>query len=195
MIGSLAGEVKLKRDNYIILEVSGVGYKVFMPTPLLDRLGGGQNATIYIYHVVREDASDLYGFSSIEDLEFYELLLGISGIGPKVGLSVMSAATVNEIRSAVLDDNAEILTAISGIGKKTAERIILELRNKITIADVRPTGIVSLDVGAHYDAFEALKRLGYNAVEARAALKMVPQSVKDPEDKVKQALKNLGRNK
>lgn len=193
MIGSLTGEIKLKKDNYILLDVSGVGYKVYAPVPLLDRLAGGQNTTLYIYHVVREDASDLFGFSSIEDLEFYELLLGISGIGPKVGLSVMSSATVNEIKSAVLDNNPEILTAISGIGKKTAERIILELRGKLTMADVRPTGIVSLDVGAHYDAYEALKRLGYNAVEARAALKMVPQTIHDPEKKVKEALRYLGK--
>ena len=193
MIGSLHGEIKLKRENYILLDVAGVGYKVFVATPVLDKLAGGQEITLYIHHVVREDASDLYGFSKIEDLEFYELLLGISGIGPRVALSVLSAATVEEIRSAVLDDNPEVLTAISGIGKKTAERIILELRSKITVGDVRPTGIVSLDIGSHYDAFEGLKRLGYNAVEARAALKMVPQSVKDPEEKIKLALKHLGK--
>jgi len=193
MIGLLRGEIKLKRENYILVDVAGVGYKVFVPTPFIDRLAGGQEVTLYIHHVVREDASDLYGFPTIDDLEFFQLLVGISGIGPKLALAILSSAAVEDIQAAVLDDNPAILEAISGIGKKTAERIILELRSKVTIGDVRSPGVKSLDIGSHFDAFEALRRLGYNAVEARAALKMVPQSVHDPEEKVKLALKNLGK--
>jgi Holliday junction DNA helicase RuvA len=107
----------------------------------------------------------------------------------------MNAATLNEIREAVISNSPEILTNISGIGSKTAHRIVLELKNKITIGDVRPVGTKSLDVGssANLDVYEALIKLGYNAVEARTALKMVPDDIKDAGKKLKAALKSLGR--
>jgi Holliday junction DNA helicase RuvA len=107
----------------------------------------------------------------------------------------LNAASLEDIREAVISDNADILTNISGIGTKTAHRIVLELKNKIKVGDIRPIGTKSIDVGSsgNLDVYEALLRLGYNAVEARAALKMVSSGTKDPEKKLKEALRNLGK--
>ncbi len=193
MIASLRGFVKTKKDSWLLVETGGVGYQVFALESVINAIHIGEEALLHIHHYMSESNQALYGFLSQEEQEFFELLLSISGIGPKVGLSVMNAASVAEIKAAVIEDNAEMLTKISGIGDKTAKRIVLELKNKIKIADIRPIGTKSLDVGSNLDVYEALLRLGYNSIEARAALKMVPSDVKDSEKKLREALKNLGK--
>jgi Holliday junction DNA helicase RuvA len=194
MIASIKGQVLLSKENWMIVETNGIGYKVFVPNTVSNISGIGEAVSLYIYHNITDSSQALYGFHTYDEQEFFELLLSISGIGPKVALSVLNAASLSEIREAVISDNPEILTNISGIGKKTAERIVLELKNKIKIGDVRPIGTKSIDVGssANMDVYEALTRLGYNGVEARAAIKMIPDSIKDADKRLKEALKNLG---
>jgi len=193
MIASITGLIKSKKENWVLIETGGLGYKVFVPNNVLGALRIGEQCFLYTYHYIKEDNQALYGFTSFEEQELFELLLSISGIGPKVALSVLNAATVQELKSAIIEDNPDILTGVAGIGTKIAKKIVLELKSKIKIGDVRPVGTKSIDVGAHIDAYEALLRLGYNAVEARAALKMIPENIKDPEERVKAALKNLGK--
>ncbi|MFA7308928.1 MAG: Holliday junction branch migration protein RuvA [Patescibacteria group bacterium] len=191
MIAYLRGTIQMKRDQWVILETGGVGYQVSLPERVLSTMPLGSQREIYVHHHITENSQGLYGFVTVDEMEFFQLLLTISGIGPKVGLGVMNAASVSEIKAAVVEGNSDILTAVSGIGAKTAQRIVLELKSKIKMSDVRDIGTSSLDVGNHFDAFQALMQLGYNAVEARAALKMVPITVTDPQEKVKLALKNL----
>jgi len=195
MIASIKGQVQLSKDNWIIIETNGIGYKVFVPGSVSNLAHVGEAVSLYIYHHITDSSQALYGFHTFEEQEFFELLLSISGIGPKVALSVLNSASLEEIREAVISDNPAILTNISGIGSKTAQRIVLELKNKIKIGDIRPIGTKSIDLGssANMDVYEALTRLGYNAVEARAAIKMIPDGIKDAEKKLKEALKNLGR--
>ena len=195
MIASIRGQVTLIKETYIVVETGGIGYKVFVAGSVLTASRLGEEVSLNIYHNITESSQALYGFHTTDEQEFFEMLLTINGIGPKVAISVLNAASLNDIREAVISNNPEILTNISGIGKKTAERIVLELKNKITIGDVRPIGTKSIDVGSHanMDVYEALIKLGYNAVEARTALKMVDQSIKEPEKKLKAALKSLGR--
>ena len=195
MIASIRGVVQLKKDGWMIVETGGIGYKVFATNSVMNNCRVGEEIHLYIYHHITDSSQALYGFSISDEQDFFELLLSINGIGPKVGINVMNSASLNEIREAVISNNPEILTNISGIGTKTAHRIVLELKNKITIGDVRPTGIKSMDVGssANMDVYEALIKLGYNAVEARTALKMVDPAIKDASKKLKAALKSLGR--
>jgi len=195
MIASIKGQVLISKENWLIVETNGIGYKVFVPNSVLNLVSVGEAVSLYIYHNITDSSQSLYGFHTYEEQEFFELLLSISGIGPKVALSVLNAASLEEIREAVIADNPEILTNISGIGTKTAQRIVLELKNKIKVGDIRPIGTKSIDVGssASLDVYQALLRLGYNAVEARAAIKMIPASIKDPEKKLKEALRNLGK--
>lgn len=191
MIAFLRGIIHVKKDAWVIIDVQGTGYRVFGPEKLIADVQIGNEEQLYIHHHITENGQGLYGFRSLDDIEFFEMLLTISGIGPKVALGVLNAATVMEIKAAVVEGNSDILTAVSGIGAKTAQRIVLELKSKIRMFDVREAGVSSLDVGMHFDAYQALMQLGYNAVEARAALKMVPADVADPQEKVKLALKNL----
>lgn len=195
MIASIKGQVQLTKDNWMIVEANGVGYKIFVPSSVANISRVGEAISLYIYHHITDSSQALYGFHTYDEQEFFELLLSISGIGPKVALSVLNAASLEDIREAVISDNAAILTNISGIGAKTAQRIVLELKNKIKVGDIRPIGTKSIDVGssANMDVYEALTRLGYNGVEARAAIKMIPDSIKDAEKRLKEALKNLGR--
>ena len=120
MIASLRGFVKTKKDSWLLVETGGVGYQVFSPESVMSAIQIGSEAFLHIHHYMSESSQALYGFLSQEEQEFFELLLSISGIGPKVGLSVMNAASVAEIKAAVIEDNAEMLTKISGIGDKTA---------------------------------------------------------------------------
>uniref|UniRef100_A0A7C4M1R7 Holliday junction branch migration complex subunit RuvA n=1 Tax=candidate division CPR3 bacterium TaxID=2268181 RepID=A0A7C4M1R7_UNCC3 len=195
MIAYLHGSVLLKKENWIIIENQGVGYKVFVSVNIINDVRIGDSTSLYIYHHITESSQSLYGFNIYDEQEFFELLLSISGIGPKVALNVLNAASLGDIREAVIANNPDILTNISGIGKKTAERIVLELKNKITIGDIRPIGTKSADVGSHtnLDVYEALIQLGYNAVEARTAIKMIDPDIQDADKKLKAALKNLGR--
>lgn len=118
MIASIKGNILLKKDNWLIVEAGGIGYKVFLPSKVLDDARIGDSVSYYIYHNITESSQALYGFHTFDEQEFFELLLSISGIGPKVALGVLNAASLEDIREAVIADNPEILTNISGTGPK-----------------------------------------------------------------------------
>ncbi len=170
--------------------VGGVGYKVFVSPYTLGKLVGRvDDVLLHIYTQVREDILALYGFLDEEELNMFELLISVSGIGPKVGLSILSIANVNTIKTAIVNKDPSILTRVSGVGKKTAERVIVELQNKVDALGVEDQA--GALVGQ--EALEALTALGYSVTEAREALKLVPVEVSDVGARVRQALKNLGR--
>jgi Holliday junction DNA helicase RuvA len=138
---------------------------------------------------VREDQLALYGFLNEEELTMFELLISISGIGPKVALSILSIADVKTICTAIVNKDPSILTRVSGVGKKTAERVIIELQNKVDAVNIDDQATTL----AGQDAIEALTSLGYSVTEARDALKLVPADITDVSKRIRQALKNLGK--
>lgn len=184
MIGMLKGTVIFTDLKHIILDVSGVGYKIFTNTGTLGNTKG-KTLELWTYMAVRENSLDLYGFTTKEELDFFELLIGVSGIGPKSALGILSVATLPNLKSAISTGDTGHLTKVSGIGKKNAEKIVLELKDKMEEMELSEHSI-----SGDLDALEALKSLGYGEREAREALKKVVDA-KDAGDKVKKALKLL----
>lgn len=188
MIGSIKGRVQYKGATYIILEANSIGYKVFVTPPLLFSLKIGQEQGLVILTYVREDQITLYGFEKLAELEFFELLLTVSGVGPKSALGIMSLASLEMIKSAIVSEDPSVFTKVSGIGRKTAERVIVELKEKLK-NEVDATPVAR----EHSDAMDALVALGYSQQEARDALKNIPKDITNLQEKVKQALKTLTR--
>jgi len=189
MIAKLRGKIEYLRDNYAVVDTGNIGYKVFVSAYTFGKVASLEEVDFYIHTYVREDILALYGFLTLEELEMFELLIGISGIGPKAAMGILSIADPKTIRTAILNEDASILTKVSGVGKKTAERVILELKNKI--ADMSSSE--RDEVIADSDALEALTFMGYSVSESREALKLVPVDIKDVGERVKLALKNLGK--
>jgi Holliday junction DNA helicase RuvA len=189
MIAKLTGKIDLMHENYVIVDVSGVGYKVFVTVHALGQLAGKQNIELYIHTYVREDILALYGFVDISELEMFELLISISGIGPKAALGILAIADPKTISMAVLNEDSSILTRVSGVGKKIAQRVILELKNKIKDMPQHEKSQLETDS----DAFEALVAMGYSVSESREALKLISNDIKDVGERVKLALKSLGK--
>jgi Holliday junction DNA helicase RuvA len=186
MIGSIRGKITLKTEKSLIVETSGVGYKVSVSPDTLSKAGKtGSETFLWIHTIVREDALDLYGFLNREELEFFEMLINVSGIGPKGALSILGIATIETLRKAISTGDTAYLTKISGIGRKTAEKIVIELREKI---GEEKSGT---SLQGELDAMEALKSLGYSQNEAREALKKVKADT-DTNTKIREALKILG---
>lgn len=188
MISLLKGKIELKDEKFVVLDVSGVGYRVYCPAPILDKLILNQETKLFIHLYIRENLLDLYGFLNKEELEFFELLISISGIGPKAGLSVLSISSIKDLKASIASGRVDLLTKVSGIGKKTAERVILELRSKILVSGKDVKKLVTDD-----EAIDALTSLGYTKYQASDALKQVPNKVKEIENRIKEALKILGK--
>jgi len=189
MIAKIKGKIEYLKDNYAVVDVNGVGYKIFLTVYAMGKIAGGKEAEFFIYTHVREDTLALYGFLTMEELDMFELLISISGIGPKAGLGILAIAIPKTIRTAILNNDSTILTRVSGVGKKTAERVILELQNKIAdMSESEKSGAV-----VDSDAIEALVSMGYTVSDARDALKAVSPDVKDIGQRVKLALKSLGK--
>ena len=187
MIAYLSGKVLVKRANYIILVVNDVGYKVFAAPKLISELGAA--ADIYIYQQIKEDSAALYGFTALEELEFFELLLTVSGIGPKSALAILAMASVEELKSAIAMGNFDLLTKVSGVGAKTAERLVVELKNKVDY--LAPAAGAAGQIKG--EELEALVALGYSLSQARAALGQIDKQITDSGERIKAALKYLGR--
>ena len=186
MIGHLKGTLLHQDLKSIILDVSGVGYKIFTNTAILESKKE-QILEFWTYLAVRENALDLYGFKTKEELNFFELLVSsVSGIGPKSAMGIMSVASLANLRHAIATGDTSHLTKVSGVGKKNAEKIVLELKDKLEGLSTDMSSTISGDV----DALEALKALGYGEREAREALKKT-SDIKDTGEKVKKALKLL----
>ena len=192
MISKLTGTIAYADLKYIVLDVNGVGYKVAITSDTMSKIDKGHTpTTLWTYLAVRENALDLYGFTSIKELNFFELLITISGIGPKTALGIMNAATVHTLEMAIQTGDASHLTKINGIGKKVAEKIIMELKDKVETIEHTPESKSAMK--NDNDALEALKSLGYSPIEARDALKEVAKGIVKTSDKIKEALKILGR--
>lgn len=192
MITQLAGTVAHKDIRYVVLDVHGVGYKVYASAETIERLSTDKPVRIWTHQVIREDSADLYGFELKDELEFFELLIGISGIGPKTALGILNLASLSTLKRAIVSGDSTYLTKVSGIGKKNAEKIVLELKDKL-IAVFDETE--SPDAQSHNDSLEALKSLGYSEREARDALKKVSPEVTDVGEVVRHALKILSKQK
>lgn len=193
MISYIEGEIIFRGDGFVILKCQGLGYKVFVSGSFA---AGEDQAAFFTHLAVREDALTLFGFRTYEELELFETLIGVSGIGPKAGMGILSLADPGTIKLAIAHEDASILTRVSGIGKKTAERVILELKNKFTIADIAAGGVspVRQEILDQQDVITALVGLGYGQNEVRKALEKIPTEA-TLEEKIRLALKELGKRK
>lgn len=188
MIAHLTGTILYTTDKYTIIDVNSVGYKVFLSSTNIAACNVGATKKFWIYTAVRENALDLYGFESINEMNFFELLLDVSGIGPKGALGILSIASIDSLQRAIATGDTGYLTKVSGIGRKTAEKIVIELRDKLKAYKSEET---AGGLREESDIIEALKSLGYSQNEARDALKQIPSSITDMNGKIKEALKIL----
>lgn len=197
MIATIRGTVTGLGDRYAVIETGGIGYKVFMTGDAIQAARIGAEAALWTHMAVREDAMDIYGFPSGKERDFFELLLTVSGIGPRSALNILSAASAEALAGSVRSGSVAHLIKISGLGRKTAEKLVLELKDKLggfggTGADGHPG---AAGASSDIDALEALRSLGYDADEAREAIKKVSSGrdapVMDAAAKVKAALKAL----
>jgi len=200
MIAHLKGIVAQIDKNFLVLEVGGVGYKINVPPATLALLPRvGEPAFLFTVQVVREDDISLYGFLTREEKNLFSLLLKVSGIGPKAGLSIISAFPLEQLVSAIASANVDLLSTISGIGKKTAQKLVIELKEKVAKAYAVTPAEMALGLGAEggdssivTDAISALISLGYTPREARQViLKVDLETTTSVEAIIKQALKNL----
>jgi len=187
MIATLRGEIAQIEDTALIVEVGGVGLRVFAPAPLRTRLKVGEVAFLFTHLVVREDALTLYGFESQADRDLFNMLLGVDGVGPKVALSVLSSMTLDAVQRAVFADEAELLSRVPGVGKKTAQKIVLHLKDKLKPTDALKQVAAMSD--ADSEVLAALTSLGYSVVEAQAAMQSLPKDApKDVEERLRLTL-------
>ncbi|HEX5840170.1 MAG TPA: Holliday junction branch migration protein RuvA [Anaerolineales bacterium] len=184
MIATLRGEISQIEDNAIILEVGGVGLRVFVPAPLRTKMKAGESLMLYTHLVVREDALVLYGFESQADRELFNTLLGVDGVGPKAALSVLSTMTLDAVQRAVFADEADVLSRVPGIGKKTAQKMALHLKDKLKPADALARAASMSDTDG--EVLAALTALGYSVIEAQTAIQAIP---KDTPDDVEERLR------
>jgi len=201
MIGYLKGEVAGIYQDRIVLEVNGIGYNVIMPSSSLDLIDGiGNSIKVYTYLSVREDAMLLYGFLTRDDLDFYKLLIQVNGVGPKGALAMLSVMTTDDLRFAILSDDAKKIGKAPGIGPKTAQRIIIDLKDKVNLSDafegkmqeaLTPQEGTSLNA-AREEAAQALISLGYSQTDAYKAVRAADITNDDDVEAIlKKALKNL----
>ncbi len=193
MISHLTGTLMFTSDRFVVVDVGGVGYKVRVALDTLRVLRGvaDKKVSLWTHLVVREDALDLYGFQNENELEFFELLISVSGIGSKGALGVLNVAPVDHLREAIANGDVSALTKVSGIGSKSAQKIILELREKV--GGREGVTITSGVLREEHDAISGLVSLGFPEREAREALKDVPADVKGTSARIKYALKHLGK--
>ena len=200
MIGFIRGILAEKGDGYIIIDVGGIGYQVFVPANSRAYLAGdGTEIMVYTAMMVREDDVSLYGFSRKGELDAFKKLITVSGVGAKAGIAILSAFTLEELEQAIAFEDSKSLTRANGIGKKTAERIVLELKDKFKLdgAEVMEAEAATGGDGApqagngRREAIEALIALGYSRGEATSALAPVKETNLTSEEYIKKALKNL----
>ncbi len=190
MIAHLEGTIIHKTEKFVVIDVAGVGYKVFITLDTIASLDKDMEASFWIYTAVRENSLDLYGFPTIEEMSFFELLLDVSGIGPKSALGILAVASIDTLKKAIATGDTGYLNKVSGIGRKTAEKIVIELRDKLK-AHIGEDGVPS-SLRGESDIVEALKSLGYSQNEARDVLRQIPSEIQGTNARIKQALKILG---
>jgi holliday junction DNA helicase RuvA len=191
MIAYLKGKVINETDKSIIILVADIGYEVFLANKFLSKIKKEQDLDLYIYHKQREDAQELYGFENLEERDLFVKLISVSGVGPKSALNVMSIASIQDLKEAIVSGDADIFKKVSGIGTKTAERIIVELKTKF--ASLSTSGVDNKDLknDSNLEIFEALNALGFNDNEVREVYNQIPKDLETTSDKIKFALKLL----
>jgi Holliday junction DNA helicase RuvA len=198
VIASLEGIVATVSASDLILEVGGIGYRVQAGPSTLAAARVGERLKLHTHHLVREDSQALYGFRTTEELAFFGLVTTVSGVGPKVGLAITSSRPVADLQLAILQGDDAVLTAVTGVGKRLAGRIVLELREKVTAAGGAAAGGVGVEAGSEAEVLGALEALGYNPREAREAARAAVGALgagASLEDRVKEALRGLRRER
>lgn len=177
MISSIRGKITRKGSDFLVLEVGGIGYQVFVPHPYSSQVRTGETATLFTHLVVREDSLTLYGFPQGDQVEMFDLLIGVNGVGPRLALETLSTHSPEVIRRAVVRKQDGVFSQVSGIGSKTAQKIILYLEDRVVIAgEEEPVGEMS---DTNTEVQEALVALGYSVVEAQTALQTIPEDAPD----------------
>ena len=191
MIAHLRGKIEEKFGNSLILDVNGVGYEITVPMPDFEACNLSEERKFYTYHQVRENAEELYGFSSLAAKKIFELLISVQGVGPKAAIAILSLAEAEEVRNAIANADSAFISKASGVGKKSAERVIVDLRDKVGIPSHYGATEAKFTkaVVANDEALDALIALGFPLKEATAALEKVDPNL-PVEERVKLALKN-----
>lgn len=186
MIASISGKVIQLTKETVIIDINGLGFEVFVPKPLLSETEAGDLLYLYTYMLVREDNIALYGFTSLEEKDLFLQFLAVGGIGPKLSLSILSSLSIDNIRSAILSEKPDYFSRVPGIGKKTAQKIIIQMQGKLPDSD----GLAIRSITDVDDAVvDALISLGYSVVEAQTALQTIPKNTPDDvETKLRVAL-------
>jgi Holliday junction DNA helicase RuvA len=187
MIANLSGEILFIDDSSLTVSVGGIGFKVFVPKILLNSKNLGDHISLSTYLVVRENELSLYGFETPEEKQFFTMLLGVDGIGPKVALSILSTMTIDSIQHAINSDQPDLLSKVPGVGKKTAQKIQLYLKDKVAKGNLSITGMAFSEHDA--DLLAALTTLGYSVVESQRAIQSLPKDQDlSLEDKIRTCL-------
>jgi len=190
MITTLRGQITQLEDNALIMEIGGVGLRVFVPLPLIGRVKTGESILLQTHLVIREDAWSIFGFDSAIDRSLFSMLLGVDGIGPKAALAVLSTLDYATVQHAIFNDQADILTRVPGVGKKTAQKIILFLQDRLKpVSGLEKIASMS---EADSEVLAALTSLGYSVVEAQRAIQGLPKTAPDSvEERLRIALQNI----
>lgn len=186
MIRMVRGSVVARGKDYLVIDVGGVGYKVFVPEPVALEAELNEELTLHTYLQVREDALNLFGFADVEELAMFELLIGVNGVGPKVALATLGVLNPEMLRSAVASEEPAMIARVPGVGKRTAEKIVLELRDKVK----QVSGIQAIAFATDVDSevIDALISLGYSVVEAQRAVQKLPKEATGVEERLRLAL-------
>lgn len=194
MIASLRGEIRVRGPDFLVVDVGGVGFRVQVPASALEELGDvGDTVRLYTHLHVRDDALALYGFPTPEQLELFEALLGVSGVGPRLALSLLSSTSADTLRLAIEQEDVELLTRVPGVGRKTASRLILELKGRIDLTRVGLPGRAPVPP-EQAELVEVLTSLGYTLAEAKEAIASLPEEARGMplEERLRLALRYFG---
>lgn len=186
MIFSLQGRINHKTEDYCVIEVNNLGYQIFVSKKLLSKLKIDQEIKLYTHQYIREDYQELYGFETLEELNFFKELLPVSGVGPRTAQNILSLGELKEIRSAIQEGNVAFIRQVKGIGEKTAERIIVDLRGKFE-------KIFQQHKEPSRQLINALTKLGYKNFEIRETMRDLPPELKDVKEQIKLALQILAK--
>jgi len=192
MIANVSGKITQIESDSVVVDVGGIGFRLHVPSPTRDHLHSGEMAFLHTQLIVRQDALTLYGFETKEACDFFNLLLSVDGVGPRTALSVLSTLTPDAIRRAVFHEQAEVFSRVPGVGKKTSQKILLYLQDRIkAMVGLEPVAMMS---DADTEILAALTTLGYSVVEAQAALQSIPRDAPkdDVEARLRMALQYFG---
>ncbi|HZX01041.1 MAG TPA: Holliday junction branch migration protein RuvA [Candidatus Paceibacterota bacterium] len=191
MIYFVSGKLESKKVNYVVVEAGGIGYKIFVPIPAIKKLPGlGEEVKLLTYFHVREDVMSLYGFLEEKELNFFKALVSISGVGPKTALGILSVAPVDNLVAAIARGESDLLQRSSGIGRKTAARVVMELKDKVFVEGGTGEETVRL-MESDEDVYEALLSLGYSAKQAKAGMDKIDPKLKGVDARLKEALQKM----